>query len=65
MYDLAKLKQGLSDARQEVRNLTVMAMKPDLTPAKAELIRNAERSARAEVKLRARHLALLQSQDQE
>jgi hypothetical protein len=42
-----------------------MAMKPDLTPAKAELIRNMERSARAEVKLRQGHLAYVQSQGQE
>ena len=35
MNDLAKLKQGLADAQREVRNLTLMAMKPDLTPAKA------------------------------
>ena len=65
MYDLAELKRGLRDARQKVRNLTVMAIKPDLTPAKAELIRNMERSARAEVKLRQRHSAYVQSQGQE
>ena len=33
MRDLPTLRQKLADARQEVRNLTVMAMRPDLKPA--------------------------------
>jgi hypothetical protein len=56
------LRNGLADARREVRNLIVMGMKPGLTTAKAELIRKLERSARAEVKLRATHLVWFESQ---
>jgi hypothetical protein len=52
MLDLKVLQTKLDDARQEVRNLTVMGMAPDRTPEKAALIHNLERSARAEVKLR-------------
>jgi hypothetical protein len=44
-------EKDLASTRQEVRNLTVMALRPDLSPEKRELIRNLERSARAEVKL--------------
>jgi hypothetical protein len=58
------LRQELKDARQEVRNLTVMAMRPGMSPAKAELIRNLERSARAEVKLRLKALRYAESQAQ-
>jgi hypothetical protein len=52
MRDLQTLRQELKDARQEVRNLTVMAMRPDQTPEKADLVLKGLRSARAEVKLR-------------
>jgi hypothetical protein len=34
MSNLPKLLQDLKNARQEVRNLTVMAMRPDLLPSK-------------------------------
>jgi len=54
--DPPTFRQKLVDTRQEVRNLIVMGMRPNLTPEKAELIRNLERSARAEAKLRHRHL---------
>jgi len=57
MPDLQKLQQDLRDTRQEVRNLTVMAMSPDLLPRELETVRDLERSARAEVKLRLKHLA--------
>jgi hypothetical protein len=50
--DEALLQRKLADIRQIVRNLTVMGMRPDLSADKRELIRNAERSARAEAKLR-------------
>jgi len=50
--DLKVLQSKLADARQEVRNLTVLAMYPDLTAEEAEATRKLERSARAEVKLR-------------
>jgi hypothetical protein len=56
MHNLQDLRRELAATRQEVRNLTVMGMRPGLTPEKVELIRNLERSARAEVKLRQRHL---------
>ena len=61
MHDLPKLLQDLKDARQEVRNLTVMAMAPDLLPNDLELTRNLERLARLEVKLRLKHLAWLRA----
>jgi len=57
MYNLQTLRRKLADTRREVRNLIVMGMRPQLTPEKAEMIRNLERSARAEVKLRQKHLA--------
>src|SRR5579862_3113525 len=63
MRDLATLQQELADARQEVRNLQVMGLRPDLSPQKAEFIRNLERSARAEVKLR--HMALAYQRQQQ
>jgi hypothetical protein len=50
--DLKVLQSKLADARQEVRNLTVLAMYPDLTAEEAEAARKLKRSARAEVKLR-------------
>jgi hypothetical protein len=49
---LEELQTKLADARQEVRNLTVMQMLPGLSPNKKEIMRQLERSARAEVKLR-------------
>ncbi len=62
MRDLQKLRQELKDARQEVRNLVVIGMRPHLLPAEAELVRNLERSARAEVKLRRKYLDWVLSQ---
>jgi hypothetical protein len=38
MADWEKCENALRDARQEERNLTVMAMRPDLLPDKRELI---------------------------
>jgi hypothetical protein len=60
--DEAQLQRDLADTRQEVRNLTVMGMRPDLSADKRELIRNAERSARAEVRLRIMALQYFQEQ---
>jgi hypothetical protein len=54
--DLPTLEKKLKAARQEVRNLQVLSMDPSLPPHKAELVRNRERSARAEVKLRVKAL---------
>lgn len=62
MPDLKILQTKLADARQEVRNLTVMQMKPGYSAEKLELLRNLERSARAEVKLRVKALEWAQSQ---
>ncbi|HEY5379906.1 MAG TPA: hypothetical protein VIJ78_10275 [Pseudolabrys sp.] len=56
MPDLKTLQTKLADARQKVRNLVVIGMRPDLTPEKRELVHNLERSARAEVKLRIKAL---------
>ena len=56
MTDLKMLQQKLDDARREVRNLTVMQMKPGYSPEKLTLLHNLERSARAEVKLRIKAL---------
>jgi hypothetical protein len=56
MPDLKTLQTKLADARQEVRNLTVLGMSPHLTAEKAAVVRNLERSARAEVKLRIKAL---------
>jgi len=61
--DLQKLEQELNDTRQEVRNLTVMAMSPDLLPRHAELVRGLERVARAEARLRWKYLRWLKSQN--
>jgi hypothetical protein len=46
----------LADARREVRNLTVMGMRPDISADEREIIRQLERSARAQVKLGLRAL---------
>jgi hypothetical protein len=40
----------LADTRREVRNLTVMGMRPDISADQREVIRQLERSARAQVK---------------
>jgi hypothetical protein len=49
--DEALLLRELANSRQEVRNLTVIGMRPDLSADQRELIHNLERSARAQVKL--------------
>ena len=55
MPDSKELRQDLADAKREVRNLSVMAMKPH-EPRKLETIKQLERSARAEVTLRQKAL---------
>jgi hypothetical protein len=52
--DLQTLRKELAQTSREVRNLTVMGMRPDLKPEHAELVKLLERSARAEQKLRIR-----------
>lgn len=61
MKDMAAPEQELKDTRQEVHNLQVMAMRPGLPAEKLELLRNMERSARAEVKLRLKAIAYAKS----
>jgi hypothetical protein len=60
MPDLQKLQQDLNDVREEVRNLTVMSMWPNLLPTELVLVKNLLRSARAEARIR---LALLREQE--
>ena len=61
--DLKTLQTELDDARQEARNLTVTGLNPKFA-AEAVLIRELERSARAEVKLRVMALEHAKSQQQ-
>jgi hypothetical protein len=49
---LAELQTALDSVRREVRNLTVMGMDPSQPPDQAALIKQLERSARAETRLR-------------
>ena len=49
---LAELQTKLDSVRREVRNLTVMGMDPNQTTEQAALIKEFERSARAEQHLR-------------
>jgi hypothetical protein len=60
--DEALLQRKLAEAHRMVRNLTVMGMRPDFSADKRELVRNLERSARAEVKLRIKALQYFQEQ---
>ena len=46
------MQTKLDNVRREVRNLTVMGMDPSQTPGQAALIKELERSARAEMRLR-------------
>ena len=50
MPDLPTLEQKLKAVRQEVRTLQVIAMHPDQSEEKLELLRNLERLKREEVK---------------
>ena len=56
MATLQEMEAKLADARREVRNLTVMRMRPDLRPDQLAAVHLLERSARAEVKLRKKAL---------
>jgi type II secretory pathway component PulM len=49
---LADLQTKLDSVRREVRNLTVMGMDPNQTTEQAALIKELERSARAEQRIR-------------
>ena len=52
MPDLPTLELWLHDARQQVRNLQVMQMRPNQPAEKLKVLSDLERSARAMVKLR-------------
>ena len=52
MPTLAELQAKLDSVRREVRNLIVMGMDPSQPPDQAALIKELERSARAEMRLR-------------
>ena len=58
---LAELQTKLESVRREVRNLTIMGMDPNQTPKQIELIKDLERSARAEVRLRSMALVRAKS----
>ena len=62
MPELKQLQTELDDARQKVRNLTVMGMDPRNTPGQAVLIKSLEHSARAKLKLRVKALEHAKSQ---
>ena len=47
-----ELERNIECCRREIRNLVVMGMDPSQPPDQLELIRNLERSARAELRLR-------------
>ncbi len=49
---LAYLQTKLESVRREVRNLTVMGMDPNQTTEQAALVKELERSERAEQRLR-------------
>ena len=49
---LAELLTKLDSVRREVHNLTVMGMDPNQTTEQAALVKELERSARAEQRLR-------------
>ena len=49
---MADLQTKLESVRREVRNLTVMGMDPNQTTEQAALVKELERSARAEQRLR-------------
>ena len=56
MPDLSRLERELREARLEVRHYQVMAMRPNLSQGDRALIRELERAARAEVRLRLKAL---------
>ena len=64
MHDLKVLQAEMKDTQQEVRNLTIMGMRPNLSPHKKALFLQMERSARAELKLRHRALEHAKQQQQ-
>ncbi len=62
MPDLKTMQRKMQNCRQEIRKLTIMGMKPGLTPEKKAFLHDLERSARAELKLRHKALEYYLSQ---
>jgi hypothetical protein len=59
--DLKTQEAKLRGTHQEVRNLQVMQMRPGQTAEQLKHLADLERSARAEVKLRLKGIAYLQT----
>ena len=57
MPTISELQTKLASVRREVRNLTVMGLDPSQPPEQSALIKELERSARAEMRLRTMALA--------
>jgi hypothetical protein len=62
MADVTILQQELDEARREVENLTVLSLSPNLSREDLALVKQLERSARAEVKLRVMALEYAKAQ---
>lgn len=56
MLNSKTLRLKLDAVRQEIRNLIVLGMRPDIGSEKRDLIHQLERSARAELKARKKTL---------
>jgi hypothetical protein len=56
LLDEARLEMKLAGARQRVRNLIVLGMRPGLSAAMREVVRGLESSTRAEVRVHIRVL---------
>jgi hypothetical protein len=55
-------QREMQNCRQEIRNPTIMGMKPGLTPENKAHLLDLERSARAELKLRHKAIEYFMSQ---
>ena len=63
MRDMEELQRALKAARQELHNLQVMALRPDQSPERLEMLRKLEVSCRAEIKLRQKAIEYARSQE--
>lgn len=62
MSSVDELKAKLEETRLRVRKLTVIGLRDNLTPQEREAVRDAERSARAELILRRKALDYAEKQ---
>ena len=62
MPAIKELERNIECCRREIRNLVVMGLDPNQPPDQAALIKDLERSARAELRLRV--LALRYAEEQ-